>query len=288
MRHIELPAHVPELLGVSVETATEIEGGWDYVVFEVNGAWIVRIPRRTEVEGWLRKEIRLLPAISPLLPLPVPRFEVVVDGDEAQPFVAYRKLPGRALDAALRGTVDAPSLGAALGSFLAALHAFPVPRATRFTRADPESQGWLEQQEELRERSAREVYPLLEPDERTRADRVFEEYFSSVDDISPALVHGDLGPDHVLCSTHTVTGVIDWSDATIGDPAIDLAWPTHATPREFAEALLEAYGPDSAGPSERSPYYYRVAHLHEVLHALDHDDAALLEHGLRAFRERLP
>src|ERR1041385_5684252 len=47
MRHIELPAHVPELLGVSVETATEIEGGWDYVVFEVNGAWIVRIPRRT-------------------------------------------------------------------------------------------------------------------------------------------------------------------------------------------------------------------------------------------------
>jgi len=288
MRHIELPAHVPELLGVSVETATEIEGGWDYVVFEVNGAWIVRIPRRTEVEGWLRKEIRLLPAISPLLPLPVPRFEVVVDGDEAQPFVAYRKLPGRALDAALRGTVDAPSLGAALGSFLAALHAFPVPRATRFTRADPESQGWLEQQEELRERSAREVYPLLEPDERTRADRVFEEYFSSVDDISPALVHGDLGPDHVLCSTDTVTGVIDWSDATIGDPAIDLAWPTHATPREFAEALLEAYGPDSAGPSERSPYYYRVAHLHEVLHALDHDDAALLEHGLRAFRERLP
>jgi len=213
---------------------------------------------------------------------------VALTDNNAQPFVAYRKLPGRALDAALRGTVDAPSLGAALGSFLAALHAFPVPRATRFTRADPESQGWLEQQEELRERSAREVYPLLEPDERTRADRVFEEYFSSVDDISLALVHGDLGPDHVLCSTHTVTGVIDWSDATIGDPAIDLAWPTHATPREFAEALLEAYGPDSAGPSERSPYYYRVAHLHEVLHALDHDDAALLEHGLRAFRERLP
>jgi aminoglycoside phosphotransferase (APT) family kinase protein len=288
MRRIELPARLPELLGVSVETVTEIEGGWDYAVFQVNGAWIVRIPRRTEVEGWLRKEIRLLPAISRLLPLPVPRFEVVADGDGAQPFVAYRKLPGRPLDAALRDTVDAPSLGAALGSFLAALHAFPVPRAMRFTRTDPESQGWLEQQEELRERSEREVYPLLEPDERTRADRVFEEYFSSVDDVSPVLVHGDLGPDHVLCSTDTVTGVIDWSDATVGDPAIDLAWPTHATPREFAQALLEAYGPEGAGPSERSPYYYRVAHLHEVLHALDHDDAVLLEHGLRAFRERLP
>jgi aminoglycoside phosphotransferase (APT) family kinase protein len=288
MRRIELPARVPELLGVSVETATEIEGGWDYVVFEVNGEWIVRIPRRAEVEGWLRKEIRLLPAIAPLLPLPVPRFEVVADGDEALPFVAYRKLPGRPADAALRGTVDAPSLGAALGSFLAALHAFPMPPAMSFTRTDPESQGWLEQQEELRERSEREVYPLLEPDERTRADRVFEEYLSSVDDVSPALVHGDLGPDHVLCSTDTVTGVIDWSDASVGDPAIDLAWPTHATPRDFADALLEAYGPEGTGPSERSPYYYRVAHLHQVLHALDHDDGVLLESGLRSFRERLP
>src|SRR6185503_2354562 len=46
MPRIELPARVPELLGVSVETVTEIEGGWDYVVFEVNEAWIVRVPRR--------------------------------------------------------------------------------------------------------------------------------------------------------------------------------------------------------------------------------------------------
>jgi aminoglycoside phosphotransferase (APT) family kinase protein len=288
MRPIELPARVSELLGVSVETVTEIEGGWDYAVFEVNGAWIVRTPRRAEVEDWLRKEIRLLPEIGALLPLPVPRFEVVADGDGQLPFVAYRKLPGRSLDTALRGPVDAPSLGAALGVFLAALHAFPLPLAMRLTRADPGAQGWLQQQEELRERSERDVYPLLEPDERARADRVFEEYFAAVGDVSPALVHGDLGPDHVLCSADMITGVIDWSDASVGDPAIDLAWPTLATPREFAESLLDAYGPDSAEPSERSPYYYRVAHLHEVLHALDHDDGSLLESGLRAFRERLP
>ena len=287
MRRIELPARATELLRVSVETVTEIEGGWDYVVFEVNGAWIVRIPRRAEVEGWLRKEIRLLPEIAPLLPLPIPRFDVVA-ADEEEPFVAYRKLRGRSLDVMLRGEVDAPVLGRQLGSFLAALHSFPLPRAMRLTRTDPESPGWLAQQEELRERSERDAYPLLEPEERRRADHVFEEYFASVDGVSPALVHGDLGPDHVLSSTDTVTGVIDWSDASVGDPAIDLAWPTHATPREVAEALLDAYGPESAGPSERSPYYYRVAHLHEVLHALDHDDAALLERGLHAFRERLP
>jgi aminoglycoside phosphotransferase (APT) family kinase protein len=287
MRRIELPARVPELLGVSVETVTEIEGGWDYAVFEVNGVWIVRIPRRTDVEGWLRKEVRLLPAIAPLLPLPVPRFDVVADGEEQQPFVAYRKLPGRSLDTALRGRVDAPSLGAALGSFLAALHAFPLPRAMRLTRTDPKSQGWLEQQEELRERSEREVYPLLEPEERARADRVFEEYFGAVDDVSPALVHGDLGPEHVLCSKAEVTGVIDWGDSSVGDPAIDLAWALHSTPATFTGALIAVYGSaDSA--LQRSLFYFRVAHLHEVLRAVEQDDGALLERGLHAFRERLP
>jgi aminoglycoside phosphotransferase (APT) family kinase protein len=287
MRRIELPARVPELLGVSVETATEIEGGWDYVVFEVNGEWIVRIPRRPEVEGWLRKEIRLLPAISPLLPLPVPRFEVVADGDGEQPFVAYRKLEGRSLDTLLRGRVYAGSLGTALGSFLAALHAFPMPRAMSLTRIDPESRGWLEQLEELREDSERMVYPLLEPDERTRADRVFEEYFAAVDNVSPALVHGDLGPDHILCSTGGVTGVIDWSDATVGDPAIDFGWLLHSTPATFTDALVSTYG---SGDSvyQRSLFYFRVSHLHEVLHGVQHEDGALLERGLRVFRERLP
>ncbi|MFL5736446.1 MAG: phosphotransferase, partial [Actinomycetota bacterium] len=82
---------MPELLGLSVETVTEIQGGWDNAVFEVNGEWIVRVPRREEVRPWLRKEMRLLPEIAPLLPLPIPSFEIAEDGD--QPFVAYRKLP---------------------------------------------------------------------------------------------------------------------------------------------------------------------------------------------------
>jgi len=196
-------------------------------------------------------------------------------------------MSGRPLDVALRGEVDSSALGRELGSFLAALHPFPLLRAMELTGADPAASGWLAEQEELRERSERDVYPLLEPEERTRADRVFEEYFAAASDVSPTLVHGDLGPDHVLCSTDSVTGVIDWSDATVGDPAIDLSWTTRATPRRFAEALLEAYGSESSGAPERSSYHYRVAHLHEVLHALDHDDAALLQSGLRAFRKRL-
>src|SRR3954468_7962270 len=78
MRSIELPARVPELLGVSVESVTEIEGGCDYAVFEIDGEWIVRVPRRPEVRARLQKEARLLPELPASLPLPVPTFEVSI------------------------------------------------------------------------------------------------------------------------------------------------------------------------------------------------------------------
>ena len=145
--------------------------------------------------------------------------------------------------------------------------------------------------EELHEGSERIVYPLLEPDERDRVDSVFEEFFASVDDVSPALVHGDLGPDHILCSTSAVTGVIDWSDATVGDPAIDFGWVLHSTPPTFVEGIHAGYeqGGRSLEPLlDHSLFYHRVGALHEVLYSVEEERQDLLDRGLRGIRERLP
>jgi aminoglycoside phosphotransferase (APT) family kinase protein len=35
------------------------------------------------------------------------------------------------------------------------------------------------------------------------------------------LIHGDLGAEHVFVDAGRITGVIDWGDAAIGDPAVD-------------------------------------------------------------------
>ena len=57
------------------------------------------------------------------------------------------------------------------------------------------------------------------------------------------LVHADLGPEHLLVADGRVSGVIDWSDARAGDPALDLAWTLNGTPAAFADALVAAYSP---------------------------------------------
>jgi aminoglycoside phosphotransferase (APT) family kinase protein len=56
-------------------------------------------------------------------------------------------------------------------------------------------------------------------------------------------IHGDLGAEHVFVDGDRITGVIDWGDAAIGDPAIDhgrllrdFGAPDHPRARFYAVA----------------------------------------------------
>lgn len=287
----ELRRRVEERLGLETSTVERVEEGWDSTVFEVNGEWIVRVPRRDEVRGWMRKEASLLPVLAPALPVPVPRLEAVEDTD-AVSFVAYTKLSGRPLTAtACRGGRGA-SLAAQLGEFLAALHTFPRGLATRAGIADADAADWLEQERELLERCEVEVMPLLAEGERRRARVAFGEFLSRWDgSLEPALVHADLGPAHILHLGSSVSGVIDWSDARLGDPALDFAWLLHGTGEAFGKVLVGAYGgvrPVDSALSARALFYHRLGPWHEVLYGLEHDRPELTESGLAGIRERLP
>jgi aminoglycoside phosphotransferase (APT) family kinase protein len=244
----------------------EIQDGWDSVVLDVDGEWIFRLPRREEGRSWMRREARLLAELAPALPVPVPRFELVEDTDDVF-LVAYRKLPGKPVE-------DPPvALAAELGGFLAELHTF---------RPSVE----LPPHEDLVERFVRDVLPLLDQDERGRAEALFEQRAPAPE---PALVHADLGPEHILHDGLRITGVIDWSDACFGDPALDFAWLLNGTNAEFAAALLDAYsGEPDPGLRERAAFYHRIGPWYEVLYGLEHDRRDLVDSGLAGIRSRLP
>jgi hypothetical protein len=59
----------------------------------------------------------------------------------------------------------------------------------------------------------------------------------------PAFVHGDYQAAHVFVEGDVVTGVIDWSDAGLGDPLADLAVLTNGH-SEWLPAVVEGYGRD--------------------------------------------
>jgi aminoglycoside phosphotransferase (APT) family kinase protein len=63
---------------------------------------------------------------------------------------------------------------------------------------------------------------VLDSDQRTRARRLFEDV-DTLSGFEPALLHADLGPEHLLVRDGRLVGVIDWGEARIGDPGLDHA-----------------------------------------------------------------
>jgi hygromycin-B 4-O-kinase len=57
----------------------------------------------------------------------------------------------------------------------------------------------------------------------TQARRALAAVTPACPDVA-SLVHGDFGGDNLLTDGAAVTGVIDWAQALIGDPVMDVAW----------------------------------------------------------------
>ena len=84
------------------------------------------------------------------------------------------------------------------------------------------------------------------------------------------LAHADLGAEHLLATDGRLTGVIDWSDAAVTDPALDFARLYRDFGPTFLDATLAAYGRDSPAFRRRITFFARCAALEDL--AYDHPD----------------
>jgi aminoglycoside phosphotransferase (APT) family kinase protein len=255
-----------------VSEPDDFDGGWDNRVSLVDG-WVHRTPRFPDREGQLRREAVLLPWLAPRLPLPVPLLEIVRD----DPFtVRHAYLPGGLCP----GT--SPAQGAALGAFLRTLHDIDPDDAVRHGALGHEA-AQLDVAATV-ERMSREVLPLLPAHLARAGGGLLERAVTPPRD--PRLVHGDLGPEHIRVVGEAVTGVIDWGDSCIRDPAIDLAWTAFGAGRPFADALLTAYGADEALVT-RARDLHLLGPWHEVLYGLGDGGPAYVDSGLAGLISRL-
>ncbi len=237
----------------------ENDEGWDFKVLILEGEWVLRVARSETQARNLAKEIGLLPALAPALPVEIPSFE---QASREPPFVVYRLIHG----APLR---DEDPDG--VRAFLAALHSFD---ASALDVARPEWRGiYRGHAEDWR----RIVLPLLDADERTRAEQLFRE-IETLTGYEPALVHCDLGPSHLLVRDGRLAGVIDWAGAQIGDPALDYAW------------LLEVPFPHWDVDDElrrRARIYHRIGPWFEVEYGVRTEQPEFVRNGLAGIRSRL-
>lgn len=239
---------------------TYLGEGWDSTAHLVDGRWVERRPRRPEIEAQLLRETVVMPWLAPRLPLPVPVPFVV----STSPLVVRHELvPGAEIEELTAAQ------GRQLGEFLLALHAVSVDDAVRLG-AGPRSLPL--------ERFRSEVLPLAPGGETLLA---------ALEDLpATTVVHADIGPEHVLGRDGVLTGVIDFGDLHIGDPAIDLAWALHSTPMEFASAVAATYDVTEE-LRQRAHVWSQLGPWDEVLYGNDIGDPAITASGLEGVRRRL-
>jgi aminoglycoside phosphotransferase (APT) family kinase protein len=245
--------------------------GWGAVAFRVpspGGDWVLRLPRAQShwaIED-LEREVRLLPLLGRQ------PFSVTIPGearllkDDAGATIAavHRMVPGTPLGQSRhpRGR-GRTRLLADMARALSVLHATPKAAARR--HGAREIDLWSQHYVPYIDR-ALPLLPLASRAWLASKARDFERR-GGTSSAPRVLIHGDLSGDHFLVDGEgRLTGIIDFADARIADPALDFAGILNELGWRDLERVLEDYtGQVDSGLLRRARFYIDVAPIYQVV-----------------------
>lgn len=211
----------------------DVEGGWDNQQWRLGDDLAVRLPRTDRAPELIRREQEWLPVLADRLPLPTP---VPVRAGEpsarfAHPWTVVRWVDGTPADLM---PITRPEAAEVLADFLTVLHQdAPAGAPTSTTRGLP----------------LRDVAPQVDGmfgviaghEHEERAREVWQDALDApVWQGPPVWLHGDLHPANVVVRDGALTGVLDFGDMCVGDPATDLSAAWLLLPAGCATRFFEA------------------------------------------------
>jgi aminoglycoside phosphotransferase (APT) family kinase protein len=227
----------PDLADLEIADPFE---GFNMAVFRLGQDLAVRLPRHRGAVPSLRSEIRWSGRLSRPWTFPSQRIVHVGEPNARYPWrwAVTSWLPGElAADLPLNAAA-APALGRAL----AEVHT-PAPDDAPFNS---------EQSIRLaaREPALRQVLPQLPAVGAARghvmdlnaAAALWQQALSMPDDAPRVWVHADLHPFNVISLGGRFGGIIDWSDISGGDPAVDLGFMHLLLPAAAMATAFDNYG----------------------------------------------
>jgi aminoglycoside phosphotransferase (APT) family kinase protein len=254
----------------AARSVVPLGSGEDHDAFLVDGNLVVRLQKDPATAArTVEREAELLELVARVatVPVPVPAFVLPEHG-----CLGYRQLPGEPLlqTPPVRRSSVAEQVGAVLGELLAALHGIPAGRVGHLVEVEPGAPT-----EELAEavRTYEQVHAVMPEEVRPHIER-----FLGMPPPSPAdglvFSHNDLGIEHVLVDPDdlSVTGVIDWSDAAVTDPASDFGLILRDLGPTGLERALATYGTAGGDQGSVSPervwFRARCAALEDLAYGL--------------------
>ncbi len=99
---------------------------------------------------------------------------------------------------------------------------------------------------------------------------------------------GDLTSRNILFdpSKLRLTGILDWSDSLVGDPAFDFAGLFEIN-RNFGHEILRLYEKAESNFNTRIDLYVKTIPFHEIIWGITQNSEEFKTQGLRHLRQRI-
>ena len=247
-REIAAAAIAARFPRVDVSRLEYLGSGWEFDAYRTADDWVFRFPRHVDAATVFDAEQRVHDLIRGVLPatLVVPRVELIGEPTAGMPlrFAGHRYIGGATVDALDRAML--PRLARDIAAALGAIHSISESDArnagARQSNAfDGDRTEWIPRVIEMA-RALRGQDAVVDQ----AIGWVCGVTVPSLIYVGPArFIHHDLGPEHLLAdpASGRLLGILDWTDAALGDPAHDFVFLVTWRGWTFADEVIVHYPP---------------------------------------------
>ena len=256
----------------------------DHDVVILDETLVFRFQCKNPLHEPLQPEIKFLKAVRRSVEIALPNYTHV---DPCYRVAGYPKLPGEPLTLTAFACLtnrEKKCLAKSLGEFLKTIHRFSTNVASSFG---------IREMQPLGQQMAQALYyyrQLLAWDSLTRNERRWYEgtTASTMDSLSQTnsplsqVVVRDLSIGHLLTTDGRLSGIIDFGDVALGDPAADLAY-LWVFGEHFVDTALETYNSEDPQIKPRSLSWWLAEATRLLQYGAHQQHSTIWNHGYRVF-----
>jgi len=239
---------------------------------------LLKSPLNSLANTALGTEVRALQVLKNLnLPFSISTFLGKTSAKAIRNALAFEYVPGASIDLSRVRSDDA--LISSIGQAISTIHSIPasVLGNSGLPEYEPAQSVRAKVAEFDRAMDTGKIHPdLLERWQNALFDVNLFKY-------QPTVVHGALKSEFLLAEGHQISGITEWGQLSINDPALDLAFLHGEAPAEIVAAILLAYESTTRADrnlKQRAHLYFELAHTTYLLEALERGDEEQIETAL--------
>ncbi len=230
--------------------------GWDHFVIILDNKYVFRFPRTKQYLKALKNEILLLEYLKDKVNILIPQYAYIA---KDKSFAGYSLIPGTQLRKKVFKLVSNKAkhtLAKQIADFLSSLH--------KISQKDVEKYGvkivnTQKQYKELIINTNKYIFPRVSKKDQLLINNYLKEFKNYLKFPKKVLAHNDLYSKHILLGENKkhISGIIDFSDRKIDDPARDFTEMWDYGEKFTLEVYKHYKGPKDKDFLKRSMMYYK-------------------------------